>query len=122
SVVFYFPLHLLHHCAILSFYTSVHTAIYTLSLHDALPIMQLTKGRSLLGMPIQRTFHKQRLVRPLLFADKTMLYRYAEWHHIPFREDPSNRTHDYMRNRFRHTIIPKLLDENESLVYAVAKV
>src|SRR5699024_11459084 len=83
SVVFYFPLHLLHHCAILSFYTSVHTAIYTLSLHDALPILQLTKGRSLLGMPIQRTFHKQRLVRPLLFADKTMLYRYAEWHHIP---------------------------------------
>lgn len=85
-------------------------------------LMQLTKGRSLLGMPIQRTFHKQRLVRPLLFADKTMLYRYAEWHYIPFREDPSNRTHDYMRNRFRHTIIPKLLDENESLVYAVAKV
>lgn len=84
-------------------------------------LMQLTKGRSLLGMPIQRDFQGKRLIRPLLFAEKEWLYQYADAYHIPFREDPSNQTDDYMRNRFRHTLIPKFLAENESVVHAVGK-
>lgn len=85
-------------------------------------LMQLTKGRSLLGMPRERTFQQQRLIRPLLFAEKQALYHYAEEYQIPYREDPSNQSIEYMRNRFRHTIIPKLMEENASLVQSVGRI
>lgn len=85
-------------------------------------LMQLTKGRSLLGMPKTRSFHHQRLIRPLLFVEKETLYRYADHHQVPFREDPSNQSTAYMRNRFRHSIIPKLIAENASLVRSTERI
>ena len=79
-------------------------------------LMQITKGNSPLGMPIQRKFNEGRLIRPFLPTDKSALYTYAKEHSIPFREDPSNEEDAYMRNRFRHHIVPHIMKENAAVV------
>ncbi|MGG0644376.1 tRNA lysidine(34) synthetase TilS [Sporosarcina gallistercoris] len=75
-------------------------------------LMQLAKGQRPQGMPVSRKFSEGRLVRPFLSLIKTDLYEYAELHKLPFREDPSNAKDEYTRNRYRHHIVPFLLDEN----------
>ncbi|MBD7909506.1 tRNA lysidine(34) synthetase TilS [Sporosarcina gallistercoris] len=75
-------------------------------------LMQLAKGQRPRGMPVSRRFGEGRLVRPFLSLIKSDLYEYAELHKLPFREDPSNEKDDYTRNRYRHHIVPVLLDEN----------
>lgn len=47
-------------------------------------------------------------IRPLLFADKKMILKYAKENEISFREDSSNLKDDYLRNRIRHLILPAL--------------
>ncbi|MGA0351230.1 MAG: tRNA lysidine(34) synthetase TilS [Acholeplasmataceae bacterium] len=56
------------------------------------------------------TFHK-----PLLSISKTSIAEYIQEHHVPYREDTSNATNDYFRNRIRHQIIPLLKQENPRL-------
>ncbi len=46
------------------------------------------------------------IVRPLLFATREMLDEYVREEEVPFREDESNATDDYLRNAVRHKIIP----------------
>ncbi len=77
-------------------------------------LMQLAKGNRPQGMPITRPFGAGQLVRPFLTLMKTDLYEYAEQYSLPFREDPSNEKDDYTRNRYRHHIVPVLLNEQPS--------
>ena len=42
-----------------------------------------------------------RVVRPMMFATRKDIHDYALAHHIPFREDSSNRTTKYLRNKVR---------------------
>ena len=78
-------------------------------------LIQLSKGQSLNGMPIQRAIHSGKVVRPLLPLRKSELYTYASHHKITFREDPSNQQDHYLRNRMRHHVLPVLTDENPSV-------
>lgn len=48
------------------------------------------------------------ICRPLLRMEKSHLQHYAEQHSIPWREDASNATDDYLRNRIRHQLWPVL--------------
>lgn len=52
-------------------------------------------------------------LRPLLDFSKKEIYAYAEENHIGFREDLSNKKSDYLRNKIRNEIIPKLLETND---------
>ncbi len=47
-------------------------------------------------------------VRPLLFATRDEITAYARKQNLQFREDSSNRSDKYLRNRIRHTIIPAM--------------
>ena len=49
-----------------------------------------------------------RIIRPLLFATRHEINDYAEAHKIPFREDSSNRSTKYLRNKIRLGIVPRL--------------
>ena len=49
-----------------------------------------------------------RIIRPLLFATRHEIYDYAKANHIPFREDSSNRSTKYLRNKIRLGIVPRL--------------
>ncbi|MCX6257481.1 MAG: tRNA lysidine(34) synthetase TilS [Bacteroidia bacterium] len=46
------------------------------------------------------------LVRPLLFATRHQIQEYADEQKLVFREDSSNATTRYARNRIRHHILP----------------
>lgn len=49
-----------------------------------------------------------RVVRPLLFATRREILDYAAANRIPFREDSSNRSTKYLRNKIRLGLIPRL--------------
>ncbi len=60
----------------------------------------------LTGIPVTRK--DMALVRPLLFATREEIQRYAAERHLEHREDSSNKKIDYSRNFLRHQIIPQL--------------
>lgn len=49
-----------------------------------------------------------RVARPLLFATRKEIMEYATHKHIHFREDSSNRTTKYLRNKIRLGLIPRI--------------
>jgi len=56
------------------------------------------------GMPVRRAL----LVRPLLFASRGQIVRYAQAYKLPWREDSTNRHLDFQRNRIRLELLPLL--------------
>ncbi len=52
------------------------------------------------------------VLRPLLAISKEDLYDYAHCENVPFFEDETNHTDDYLRNRLRHHVVPLLQSEN----------
>lgn len=63
--------------------------------------INLIRGTGWRGLAVMD--HKPKLIRPLLDieADKTWVYHYAARHNIVFREDPTNASDAYLRNRLR---------------------
>lgn len=49
-----------------------------------------------------------KVIRPLLFASRHEIKEYAKHHSIPYREDSSNRSTKYLRNKIRIGIVPRL--------------
>ncbi len=82
---------------------SIETALYNLAKGSGI--------RGVRGILPKHDF----IIHPLLFADKDMILEYANKHEIAYREDASNATDKYMRNKIRHQIIPVLKEINPSL-------
>jgi tRNA(Ile)-lysidine synthase len=77
-------------------------------------LLNLVKGtglRGIAGIPVQRG----KIIRPLLFATREQLAQYQEEQQVPFREDQSNHSLKYDRNRIRWEVIPVLTKLNPSL-------
>ena len=75
--------------------------------------INLSRGtgiRGLTGIPVR----SEKVIRPLLFASRESIVDYATEHDIRFREDSSNASDKYLRNRVRHHLIPMLEEENPS--------
>lgn len=53
-----------------------------------------------------------RIVRPLMFAVRKDILEYAMAHDIPFREDSSNRSTKYLRNKVRLGLVPMIREIN----------
>ena len=53
-----------------------------------------------------------KIIRPLLFANRTMIMTFARQKNISWREDASNLSDDYQRNFLRHQVVPRLVDMN----------
>lgn len=62
----------------------------------------------LVGMPRHRELDGGRLVRPLLLRRRAELDGYLAHRQVEPREDESNRSPRFLRNRLRHEILPKL--------------
>ena len=52
------------------------------------------------------------IIRPLLFAGREELEKFAKKKKLKWREDSSNKTDDYLRNKIRHSVIPVLKTKN----------
>jgi tRNA(Ile)-lysidine synthase len=50
------------------------------------------------------------LIRPMLFAAKEAVTSYAHENKVPYRDDASNATDDYLRNSVRHNLVPVIKD------------
>jgi len=77
-------------------------------------LLNWTRGSSvegLAGIPVKNN----KVIRPLLFATRSQVEKYAREKGIEWREDQSNLTDDYQRNFIRHQIVPKLKELNPSL-------
>ena len=55
------------------------------------------------------------IIRPLLFATKNKIIEFSVIAKLRYREDSSNTSDKYMRNKIRHQIIPVLKEINPSL-------
>ena len=69
--------------------------------------IRLFRGASLsglVGMQPKNTPY----IRPLLCIGKTDILAWLTEHNIGFAVDPTNESHDYLRNRIRHKLIPVL--------------
>jgi tRNA(Ile)-lysidine synthase len=67
-------------------------------------LMRGTGLRGLHGIPPV----KGPYVRPLLFAGREQIKKYMQQHHLHWREDSSNATTKYLRNKIRHQVFPVL--------------
>jgi len=59
------------------------------------------------------------VVRPLMFAGKKEIEEFAKKNNISFREDSSNSSLKYLRNKIRHKLIPMLKKLNPDIEDAV---
>lgn len=69
------------------------------------------------GIPLQR----DNIVRPLLFATRADIENYAKNNKLLFREDSSNSSDKYIRNKLRHKVIPVLKEINPNLEAAISR-
>lgn len=78
-------------------------------------LLNLVRGTGLTGLkgiPIRQG----RIIRPLWFTDRAAIQEYALGHDLVWREDSSNASDKYDRNRLRHQVIPVLKDLNPNLL------
>ncbi len=61
------------------------------------------------------------IIRPLLGVTRQQVEEYLAAFSIPHREDASNHTDDYTRNRVRRHILPLLKEENPSIAETLGK-
>jgi len=77
-------------------------------------LLNLSRGTGLKGLhgilPIQN-----HLVRPLLYTDRAKLEAWMRTRKISYREDSSNASLKYARNKLRHKVLPVLKELNPSL-------
>ena len=73
--------------------------------------INLLRGTGLRGLTGIST-QVGKVIRPLLFASRKEILEYAVQNRIPFREDSSNRSTKYLRNKIRLGLIPRIREIN----------
>lgn len=89
-------------------YEAILTAHHSDDVAETL-LINLCRGTGiggLHGIPERNGF----IIRPMLFARKEAILEYAQKNQITWREDESNASDKYLRNAFRHRVMP-LLEE-----------
>ncbi|GLC90410.1 tRNA lysidine(34) synthetase TilS [Lysinibacillus piscis] len=85
-------------------------------------LMALTKNatmNAMQGIRGKRDFAGGSLIRPFLTVTKSEIRAYLSRQGLTYREDASNAKDDYVRNRFRHHIVPLLEAENPKVTEQV---
>ncbi|WP_162128082.1 tRNA lysidine(34) synthetase TilS [Flavobacterium phycosphaerae] len=97
-----------------------HDYDYILTAHhldDSLEtfLINFTRGtglEGLTGIPQQN----DTVIRPLLIFPREEITAFAKENKVPWREDSSNASDKYLRNKLRHDVIPVLKELNPSLL------
>ena len=81
-------------------------------------LMRIVRGSALDGysgfeMVSERKTYT--ILRPLVYLSKDDIYKYAKDNNIEYREDKTNQSDKYTRNRYRKYILPKLKEENKNV-------
>lgn len=81
-------------------------------------LMKLTRGSSLDGyIGFDYTVEKDsyKILRPLIFYSKNEIRNYAKENNIEYRDDKTNYSDEYTRNRYRKYVLPFLKNENKNV-------
>ena len=73
--------------------------------------INLLRGTGLRGLT-GITTRRNNIIRPLMFATRKEITEYAVAQHIPYREDSSNRSTKYLRNKIRLGLVPMIREIN----------
>ncbi|SHL71145.1 tRNA lysidine(34) synthetase TilS [Flavobacterium xanthum] len=83
-------------------------------------LINLSRGtglEGLIGIPEQN----EKVVRPLLAFSQEEMEEYAILHGIQWREDSSNASDKYLRNKIRHHVVPLLKELNPNFLLSFHK-
>ena len=83
-------------------------------------LINLTRGTGLdglTGIPEQN----EKIIRPLLIFSRDEIEDYAKENNIQWREDSSNASDKYLRNKIRHYIVPVLKELNPDFLSSFQK-
>ena len=83
-------------------------------------LINLVRGtglEGLTGMPEANLY----ILRPLLPFSRAEIEGYARNSHLKWREDSSNASSKYLRNKIRHEVVPKLEELNPQLLESFGK-
>ena len=78
-------------------------------------LINFTRGTGLEGLTGIPTINGK-IIRPLLNVTREEIHKYAIGNNIEWREDKSNASTKYFRNKIRHQVIPVLKELNPSLM------
>ena len=78
-------------------------------------LINLSRGTGLSGLTGIPEINEN-IVRPLLPFSREELETYAKDHNLKWREDSSNASDTYLRNKLRHHVIPVLKETNANLI------
>lgn len=82
-------------------------------------LMKLTRGSNLYGYAGIHPFYEEKgftYIKPLLYTTKESILKYATDNNVLYFDDETNYRDDYLRNRYRHTVMPILKQENPQLL------
>ena len=100
-------------------YSAVAVAHHANDVAETL-LLNLTRGTGIAGMhgisPL-----KEKVLRPLLFANREEIENYALKKKLLWREDSSNFDEKYQRNKIRKSVLPVLNELNPSIIEALVK-
>lgn len=82
-------------------------------------LLNLLRGTGIRGLAAMRPL-SGRIIRPLLFAPRADIVRYAQLHSIAYRTDSTNAQTEYKRNKLRHCVMPLLRQLNPSASQSMA--
>lgn len=84
-------------------------------------LFRFLRGSGTAGLSGVRPMTTEGLARPLIDLDRADIECYLRSHSIPWREDSTNASRDFARNRIRHDLLPQLIrDWNPALVENLA--
>lgn len=77
-------------------------------------LMHLVRGTGLKGLGAIAP-KRGKIIRPMLSITREQVLAFLGEYHVGFRNDSSNETDRFLRNRLRHHVMPLLLQENPRL-------
>lgn len=83
-------------------------------------LINLTKGSGLSGLHGIKAKNNH-IIRPLLCFTSDEIQQYIKNNNIAFKEDQSNASVKYVRNKIRHEVLPKLAEINPNIIETLNK-
>ena len=81
-------------------------------------LMRIGRGSNLKGysgFEILTQKENYKVVKPLIYYTKNEIIKYMNVNNYKYFIDNTNNEDDFLRNRYRHNILPKLKEENENI-------
>ncbi len=83
-------------------------------------LINMLRGSGITGLsgipPVRMLAKGVLLARPLLGVERKEIERYAKLNEIEWREDETNKSPDFTRNRVRHELVPMLREFNPNII------